>query len=259
MSLKITIEQLKSYFKTGKKPTESNFAELIDNCYNDPKLSFNPKTLELSIMTTNGENTHTVDMKGIAPYSTRSWIHGHSIIPDPSCQIRSTSINGNCKEIVAEVIRRTANEQSKGKTLVLDGSTVNTYHVAIPTPLMNENTRFSNLFIDIEQRSNSAQKRLSSGADIEIHVGARIKGITIYNGQNSSIELSSIAFSEGIQKIPLKNNLVTRAVSVSIAIEYYFQAYSKDLVKGDLLSEITIDHEYLRTKFYGVGCEFIIS
>ncbi len=264
MARKTTIDQLKNYFKTGSKPTEGQFVELIESCYNSPKLAFDPKTQQLSISTALGETDSIADLKGIAPYSTRSWVHGHSLCLDDSSHVKAIAKRGWGTEIVGDVTLREKQEKvGKDQVLILDGSTINTYHFAIPTPLMSGNVKLKNVLLDIELFSDSYEQTVGDAKDkVNVLAGGKVKEVIVYNGKNILTDFSSLASNSDMRTLSVPDMPpVTRAIGLSISVEYYFQVYSKILVRSEQVSELKskVDDKYTRARFYAVGCEFIVG
>lgn len=262
MSRKTTSEQLKSYFKTGKKPTEGQFAELIDGCYNAPRLSFDAKTQILSISTNEGEIDHSTDLKGIAPYTTRSWTHGHSIEIDEDTRLKALHKKGWGTEVVCDVqVRRRDEMVSKDQRLILDGSSLCTFHFAVPTPLMADSVRLKSLLLDIDHEGTTYPESIPDTKDkVEVHTGAIVKNIDVYNGRNTIFSASGLSATSDLRRLPVDTQpLVTRAIGLTLSIEYYFRVYSRILVKQEHANEIKTKDDFTRTKFYAVGCEFVIG
>ena len=264
MARKTSIDQLKTYFKTGSKPTEGQFVELIDSCYNAPKLSFDAKTQQLSISTAAGDSDSIADLKGIAPYSTRSWVHGHSLCLDEGSSIKAMMKKGWGTEVIGEIILREKSEKvGKDQVLILDGSTINTYHFAIPTPLMSGSVKIKNVLLDIELYSNASEEMVGDSKDkVSILSGANVKEILVYNGKNTLADFSSLASNTDLRTLSVPDMPpVTRAIGLSIGVEYYFQVYSKILIRSEQVTELKgkMDDRYTRARFYAVGCEFIVG
>lgn len=264
MARKTTLEQLKSYFKTGSKPTEGQFTELIDSCYNAPKLSFDPKTQQLSISTAVGDTDSIADLKGIAPYSTRAWVHGHALVLDESSHVKSMLKRGWGTEIVGEVTLREKQEKvGKDQVLILDGSTINIYHFAIPTPLMSDNIRLKNVRLDMDMSAHSYEEAIGEAKDkVTVMTGSRIKEVLAYSGKNTIADFGVLTSTSDIRILNVPEMpVVTRAIGLSISVEYYFQVYSKILIRNEQVSELKskADDRYTRARFYAVGCEFIVG
>ena len=265
MARKTNIDQLKSYFKTGSKPTEAQFTELIDSCYNAPKLNFDAKTQQLSIVTASGGDADSIaDLKGIAPYSTRSWVHGTTLILDEGSHVKAMAKRGWGTEIVGEITLREKQEKiGKDQVLILDGSTINTYHYAVPTPLMSSSVKIKSVLLDIELYTDSYDQTVGDAKDkVNILTGGRVKEVIVYNGKNILHDFSSLASNSDLRTLQLPEmQPVTRAICLSISVEYYFQVFSKILITREQVSELKskVDDKYTRARFYAVGCEFIVG
>ncbi len=264
MARKTSLEQLKQYFKTGSKPTEGQFAELLDSCYNAPKLAFDAKTQELTISTSQGETDSIANLKGIAPYSTRSWVHGHSLCLDDGSHVKAINKRGWGTEIVGEVTLREKQEKvGKDQVLILDGSTLNTYHFAIPTPLMSGSIKLKSVMLDIELYTDSYEQAIGDSKDkVTVLTGGKVKEVLVYNGKNVLVDFSSLASNSDLRTLSVPDlPPVTRAIGLSVSVEYYFQVHSKILIKHEQVSELKskVDDKYTRSRFYAVGCEFIVG
>ncbi|MGB1204933.1 MAG: hypothetical protein ACPG5B_04755 [Chitinophagales bacterium] len=274
MSNKISKNQLKSYFVTGAKPTESNFAELLDNCYNAPRLDFDEDKQDLSIYVNDEAPADTVNLNNIIPHKIRSWVHGHNIRWNDREGIVKPIYEPNGIRFTAGIQPTSVRENVKGKGVLLQTASADAwFYCAIPTTLIGTNCRLSSLYLDMSIEDQKYDEYLAGSKDqVSIETGSKINVIKVYDGRrNITIPFTAPTASdlESIHRIPLGNPLsqnfgtakaklplINRGLSIAINIGYYFNLYSRihfDDKDRHKLSAFT--NKYLVNRFFAIGCE----
>ena len=273
MSNKISKNQLKSYFVTGAKPTESQFAELLENCYNAPRLQFDEDKQDLSIYVNDESPADTVNLNNIIPHKIRSWTHGHNIRWNTE-SIVSPIYEPNGIRFTASIQPRSVRENVKGKGILLQTASADAwFYCAIPTTLIGPNCRLSSLYLDMSIEDQKYDEYLDGSKDqVSIETGSKINVIKVYDGRRPiSLPFTAPTASdlESIYRIPLGNPLsqnfdtakaklplINRGLSVAINIGYYFNLYSKiHFDDKDRYKLSAFTNKYLVNRFFAIGCE----
>ncbi len=224
-------DDLKNYFKTGAKPTEKHFGQLIDACYNKPKVS----------------------------QEFQTWTHGNAVtMSNPVKDFKSIVRHGEGTEAVPvlPIIRQRRQEFNRF------------YHFAMPIPILSDALAMKSIFLDMETsreqvyvqkltRAKSAQK-----LDVETKVGSQLRSVKIHSGRQLVKTFNDLTYDGVIPGIELESqNLIeiSRGVGITLEIVYFFELLDRITVSVDELMTLQYDERYVTSKFYSVGCRFFTN
>lgn len=135
----VSIETLKSYFETGKKPTQAQFANLIDAFYHknegipQDKIDGLADTLSNKAETTAVDAKANADASGLGDENVAKWkeVLGVGEIPKNMAKIDTESEQGNAytKEQVDDLLENINTENISNADLNLEPGTVRTFDI----------------------------------------------------------------------------------------------------------------------------------